>query len=162
MRNVFCVYWSKKELCLWCMLMIVTLPWNSSSNALPLTNALFALQLVHNSACGRIASLFIFQWSANWVDFNQWKIILKNNKKIFNKNTNKTQLCNIIYYSKVFWKLNMFRVAHRPSSGALNCISPLSIGNGRSPHGYINQRLQIQFRAPDNERNAARNVLSLQ
>jgi len=29
---------------------------------------------------------------------------------------------------------------------------PLSLGNGRSPHGHINQRLQIQFRAPDDER----------
>ena len=35
-------------------------------------------------------------------------------------------------------------------------------GNGRSPHGHINQRLQIQFRAPDDERCAARNMLSLQ
>jgi hypothetical protein len=24
-------------------------------------------------------------------------------------------------------------------------------GNGRSPHGYINQRLQTQLRAPDDE-----------
>ena len=39
---------------------------------------------------------------------------------------------------------------------------PLSLGNGRSPHGYINQRLQKQFRAPDDERCAARNTLSLQ
>jgi len=39
---------------------------------------------------------------------------------------------------------------------------PLSLGNGRSPHEYINQRLQIQFRAPDDERSAARNMLSLQ
>jgi len=39
---------------------------------------------------------------------------------------------------------------------------PLSLGNGRSPHGYINQRLQTQFRAPDDERCAARNMLSLQ
>jgi hypothetical protein len=36
---------------------------------------------------------------------------------------------------------------------------PLSLGNGRSPHGYINQRLQVQFRAPDDERCAARNML---
>jgi hypothetical protein len=34
--------------------------------------------------------------------------------------------------------------------------------NGRSPHVYVNQRLQIQFRAPDYERYAARNMLSLQ
>jgi hypothetical protein len=35
-------------------------------------------------------------------------------------------------------------------------------GNGRSPHGYINQRLQIEFGAPGDERCAARNMLSLQ
>jgi hypothetical protein len=35
------------------------------------------------------------------------------------------QLCNRIYYSKVYWRLNMFRVAHRSSSGALNCICSL-------------------------------------
>jgi hypothetical protein len=62
----------------------------------------------------------------------------------------------------------MFRVAYRSSSGALNCICslwfifPLSLGNGRSPYGHINQRLQIQFRVPDDERRAARNMLSLQ
>jgi len=79
----------------------------------------------------------------------------------------------------------MFRVAHRSSSGVLNCICsfwfiypcgdrplkrlsgkwihfPVSLGNGRSPHGCINQRLQIQFRAPDDERCAPRNMLSLQ
>ena len=82
-----------------------------------------------------------------------------------------------------FWRLNMFRTAHRSSSGALNCICslwficpygdrllprlnghecPLNLGNGRSPYGHINQRLQIQFRAPDDERCAARNMLSLQ
>jgi hypothetical protein len=73
----------------------------------------------------------------------------------------------------------MFRAAHRSSSGALHCICslwfiypcgdrplprlsgkwihfPLSLCNGRSPHGYIKQRLQIQFRAPDDERCGAR------
>jgi hypothetical protein len=39
---------------------------------------------------------------------------------------------------------------------------PLSLDNGRSPHGHIHQRLQIQFRTPDDERCAARNMLSLQ
>jgi len=65
----------------------------------------------------------------------------------------------------------MFRAAHRSSSGALNCICNLwficsygdrplsSLGNGRSPYGHINQRLQIQFRAPADERCAARNIL---
>jgi len=39
---------------------------------------------------------------------------------------------------------------------------PLNLDNGPSPQVYINQRLQIKFRAPDDERYAARNVLSLQ
>jgi hypothetical protein len=39
---------------------------------------------------------------------------------------------------------------------------PLRLDNGRSPHAYVNQRLQIEFRAPDDERNAARNTLSFQ
>jgi hypothetical protein len=38
---------------------------------------------------------------------------------------------------------------------------PFSLGNGWSPYGHINQRLQIKFRAPDDERCAARNMLSL-
>jgi len=42
---------------------------------------------------------------------------------------------------------------------ALQC--PLNLSNGRSPYGHMNQRLQIQFRAPDGERCAARNMLSL-
>jgi len=41
-------------------------------------------------------------------------------------------------------------------------IFPLSIDNGRSPHLYINQRLQIQFRTPDDKRRAAPNMLILQ
>ena len=59
----------------------------------------------------------------------------------------------------------MFQAAHCSSSGALNCIcslwfiypcgdrslSRLSLDNGQSPHRYTNQRLQIQFRAPDDE-----------
>ena len=39
--------------------------------------------------------------------------------------TNKMQPCNRIYYSKVYWRLSMFRAAHRSSSGALNCICSL-------------------------------------
>jgi len=77
----------------------------------------------------------------------------------------------------------MFRAANRSSSGALNCISslwfigpygdlplprlsghwqcPHSLGNGRSPYGHINQMLEIEFRAPDDKRCAAQNMLSL-
>ena len=84
-----------------------------------------------------------------------------------------------------FWRLNMFQAAYRSSSGALNCICSLwfiypcgdrplprlsgkwihfalGLSNGRSPHVYINQRLQIKFRDPDDERCASRNMLSLQ
>jgi len=35
------------------------------------------------------------------------------------------QHCNRIYYSKVFWRLSMFRAAYRSSSGAPNCICSL-------------------------------------
>jgi hypothetical protein len=46
-------------------------------------------------------------------------------RRWLSRNTNKMQLCNRIYYSKVYWVLNMFRAAHRSSSGALNCICSL-------------------------------------
>jgi hypothetical protein len=36
---------------------------------------------------------------------------------------NKTQLCNRIYYSTVHRRLNMFRAAHRSSSGTLSVFS---------------------------------------
>jgi hypothetical protein len=37
--------------------------------------------------------------------------------------TNKMQPCNRIYYSTVHWRLNMFRAAYRPSSGALTVFA---------------------------------------
>jgi len=43
----------------------------------------------------------------------------------FNRNNQQEAACNRIYYSKVYWRLNMFRVAYRSSSGALNCICSL-------------------------------------
>ena len=82
-------------------------------------------------------------------------------RRLLSRNTNKMQLCNRIYYSKVYWRLNMFRAAHLSSSGTQEIFFPLSLGNGRSPHGYINQWLQVQFRAPNDERCTARNMLSL-
>jgi len=39
--------------------------------------------------------------------------------------TNKMKPCNRIYYSKIYWRLNMFRAAYRSSSGALDCICSL-------------------------------------
>jgi hypothetical protein len=41
-------------------------------------------------------------------------------------------------------------------------VTGCCLGNSRSPHGYTNQRLQIRFRASDDERCAARNMLILQ
>jgi len=35
------------------------------------------------------------------------------------------QPCNRIYYSKIYWRLNMFRAAHRSLSGAPNSICSL-------------------------------------
>jgi hypothetical protein len=72
----------------------------------------------------------------------------------------------------------MFLAAYRSSLGTPNCICslwfiyplgdrplsrlggefPLSLDNGRSPHVYINQWLQVEFGAPDDERYAARNM----
>jgi len=35
------------------------------------------------------------------------------------------QPCNRIYYSKVYYRLNMFRAAYRSLSGAPNCVCSL-------------------------------------
>jgi len=81
--------------------------------------------------------------------------------------TNKMQPCNRIYHSTVHWQLNMFRAAYRSSSGALTVFAAsglhthlvtgrsqvwvwteqltLRLDYGRSPHAYVNQRLQIQL-----------------
>jgi len=78
----------------------------------------------------------------------------------------------------------MCRAAYRSSSGALTVLAdsglythvvtghcpgwvgthplPPNLDKGRSTHGYISQRLQIEFEAPDDERCAPRNMLSLQ
>jgi hypothetical protein len=74
--------------------------------------------------------------------------------------TNKIQPCNRIYNSTVHWRLNMFRAAHRSSSGALTVFADSGLHThvvtgrsqvwvvtnySRSPHAYVNQRLQIQL-----------------
>jgi hypothetical protein len=77
------------------------------------------------------------------------------------------QPCNRIYYSTVHWRLNMFRATYRSSTGALTVFAvsvlhmpvvtgrsqvwvqrgqfPLRRHYGRSPHAYVNQRLQIEL-----------------
>jgi hypothetical protein len=71
------------------------------------------------------------------------------------------QTCNKIYYSTVHQRLTMFRAAHCSSSGALTVFAAsglrthvvtgrsqgwiVRLDYGRSPHAYVNQRLQIQL-----------------
>jgi hypothetical protein len=76
--------------------------------------------------------------------------------------TNKMQPCNRIYYSTVHWRFIMFRTEHRSSSGTLTVFAasglhthvvtghsqvwvPLRLDYGRSPHAYVNLRLQTQL-----------------
>jgi hypothetical protein len=63
--------------------------------------------------------------------------------------TNKKQPCNRIYYSTFHWRLNMFWAAYRSSSEALTVFAAFGLHKhvvtGRSPHAYVNQRLQIQL-----------------
>ena len=98
--------------------------------------------------------------------------------------TNKMQPCNRIYYSTVYWRLNMFRAAYRSSSGVLTVFA----ASGLHTH-VVTGRSQVwvgtgspvpvqtwlrpvtpclckpepanRVRAPDDEGCAARNMLSL-
>ena len=95
--------------------------------------------------------------------------------------TNKMQLCNRIYYSTVHGRLNMFRAAYRSSSGALTVFVasglPTHVVTSRS-HVWVGTvptqtwlrpvttrvckpEAANTVRAPDDERYAARNMLSL-
>jgi len=59
------------------------------------------------------------------------------------------QPCNRIYRSTVHRRLNMFCAAYRSSSGALTVFAASGLHThvvtGRSPHAYVNQRLQIRL-----------------
>jgi hypothetical protein len=71
------------------------------------------------------------------------------------------QPCNRIYYSTVHWRLNKFRAAHRPSSGALAVFA----ASGLLMHvvtGVGKPEAKDTVRAPDDGRCAAQNMLSLQ
>jgi hypothetical protein len=87
-------------------------------------------------------NIWVWMWRSEqiWVSQKKeflWFTLMMGLRKLFltliSKNklhesveiTNKMQPYNRIYYSKVFWFLDMFRAAHRPSSGALNCICSL-------------------------------------
>jgi hypothetical protein len=92
--------------------------------------------------------------------------------------TNKMQPCIRIYYSTVHWKLNMFGAAYRSSSGALTVFAASSlythVVTGRS-QVWVGTQTWLgpvttcvrkpedanRVRAPDDERYAAPNMLSL-
>jgi hypothetical protein len=95
--------------------------------------------------------------------------------------TNKMQPCNRIYYSTVHWRRNMFRAAHHSSSRALAVFAASGLHThmvtGCSqvwvPWGtqtwlwllttcICKPDAANTVRAPDDERCAARNMLSLQ
>ena len=93
--------------------------------------------------------------------------------------TNKIQPCNRIYYSRVYWRLNMFRAAYRSLSGALTvfAVSGLykHVVTGRC-QGWVGIQTWQRpvttcvytpeaantVKVPDDERCAAGNMLSLQ
>ena len=103
-------------------------------------------------------------WSWTYLELNVRIVCVCESVEI----TNKMQSCNIMYYSTVHWRLNMFWAAYRSSSGALTVFVasglhtlmvtgrsqvwvgtgsefPLRLDYGRSPYAYVNQRLQIQL-----------------
>jgi hypothetical protein len=125
---------------------------------------------VCQSHTGRLTAFwFLINRPKGWIIMNEWMLFrhiqtwlswqgkpLSCSGEI----TNKMQPCNRIYYSTVHWRLNMFRAAHRSSSGALTVFaasglhthvvtgrSQFCVGTDyvRSPHTYVNQRLQIQL-----------------
>ena len=73
---------------------------------------------------------------------------------------------NLLFH--VYMKLNMFRATHSPSSGAQNCTSGLCRRRCQRPATSTsnnlsrmqNQRLLVQFWAPDDGRCVAQNMLS--
>jgi hypothetical protein len=69
----------------------------------------------------------VFQNALNWYKWSLQHIsnFIDRDSSESLEITNKMQPCNRIYYSKIYWRLNMFRGTHRSSSGAPNCICSL-------------------------------------
>jgi len=85
---------------------VVTLLWHSCDTVV--ANELYAFMTM----CSEFTSLLRF-WHCN-LEF-RFDIHGSVHRSLLSRNTNKMQLCNRIYYSKVYWRLNMFRAAHRSS-----------------------------------------------
>jgi hypothetical protein len=81
---------------------------------------MFQIIQLHVSIAVRINIIFLntnFIFNVKSAYYNIHLIIMRSNSLWLSRNTNKVQLCNRIYHSKVYWRLNMFRAAHRSSSG---------------------------------------------
>ena len=81
----------------------------------------------HQNTQKKACNCFLVLWCCNFLQtlliifsviLGWWQYI--NHKSV--EITNKMQPCNSIYYSKIYWRRNMFQAAHRSSSGAPNCI----------------------------------------
>ena len=74
-------------------------------------------------------SIFAFRKNLYFLQANgRMNITVTYRRKVQYKSveiTNKIQRCNRIHYSKVYWRLSMFREAQRSSLGALNCVCSL-------------------------------------
>ena len=73
--------------------------------------------------CSIYICIYIYIYDISSLRVNIHGSVYRNMKSV--EITNKMQPCNRIYYSKIYWRHNMPRTAHRPSSGAPNCICSL-------------------------------------
>jgi hypothetical protein len=129
---------------------------------------------------------FPLSWDTKFIftDCTWRKIFFHESKRLFSvETTNKMQPCNRIYYSTVHWRLNMLRAACCSSSWALTVLAASGlythVVTGRSQTWVGTPLLELTWlrsvtacvckpdtaitvRAPDGERYAARNTLSLQ
>jgi hypothetical protein len=109
-------------------------------------------------------------WSPRRPNFLCWRLILAVPQDV--------TCAGILSFLIGFWKISTlpcwnpsgwtaFLSSNEPGTSGMQIRFlwlefPPSLDNVRSQHGHINQRLQIQFGVPDDERYAARNILSLQ
>jgi hypothetical protein len=69
--------------------------------------------------------------------------------------------CSLVIVKFIISKFIETIVSTQPGQRPSINVEIINFTIYRSPHGYINQRLQIQFGAPNDERYAARNMSSL-
>ena len=111
------------------------MPANSRWNLIRVLKGQWTVGIRRLRVCAVVGYIIAVSWVCFWILWIQtWRRCetlrlypteLPYMESVFSRSTNKMQLCNRIYYSKVYWRLNMFRAAHRSSSGALNCVCSL-------------------------------------